>query len=203
MCVFWNRYFDTGERKISGVSHKQIQAQRLCSNQNNTFQNDSGDEQRYDHVWRLSNAFFYLLFILKRPEHPSPPLTDSLFPTRSCQTKYFMRVSHAETRDIRQLPNAKQPKRKEKSLTEYMLYMWKWQVGSIFGETLSNRVVCPIWKVDVSLDPGASQPYSFSSLKIFCIETLCRDLCKISSVWRWTWLVIENCSLGRWEITPD
>ena len=123
MCVFWNRYFDTGERKISGVSHKQIQAQRLCSNQNNTFQNDSGDEQRYDHVWRLSNAFFYLLFILKRPEQPSPPLTDSLFPTRSCQTKYFMRVSHAETRDIGQLPNAKQPKRKEKSLTEYMLYM--------------------------------------------------------------------------------
>ena len=74
MCVFWNRYFDTGERKISGVSHKQIQAQRLCSNQNNTFQNDSGDEQRYDHVWRLSNAFFHISsFHLEKARTPIPP----------------------------------------------------------------------------------------------------------------------------------
>ena len=83
---------------------------------------ETNKDETMSRVWTLTRPFSLSPFHLEKAGTSLPPLTDSLFPTRSCQTKYFMRVSHTETRDMKQLRNAKQPKRKEK-LTEYLFYM--------------------------------------------------------------------------------
>ena len=69
---------------------------------------------------------------------------------------------------------------------------------------LSNRVVCPIWKVDVSIASSASFSYHMVACHHHKSYSYASKLTAgiSSSVWRWTWVLIENCSLGRWQITP-
>ena len=85
------------------------------------------------------------------------------------------------------------------------MYRTRWcRIGSSLGEILSNRVVCPIWKVDVSIAPSASFSYHMVACHHHKSYSYALKLTAgiSSSVWRWTWVLIENCSLGRWQITP-